>query len=340
MYSRYLNRILILGLIAIGFKASAQVDTVFFISGDFLLGEVKKLENNILEAETEYSDSDFKIEWDKVTRIRTQSQFMVSLKNGRKFYGRLYSLSDSAVQIMTTPMTPVITRIRDIVYLEAYNDKFKDRFSASIDVGVDMAKANTLRTWTTRLAAGYHAEKWSTNGFFHTLQSTQDEADDIQRTEAEASFRYVLPERWYAIATISGLSNSEQKLDIRRSTQVGLGKFLSRTNRLYWGAKAGVNRNYERYTSDEEKRLSWEGFFGTELNLYNVGDLDLLFHIMAYPSITASGRWRTDLKFDIKYDLPLDFYIKLGFTMNYDNRPADDASELDYLLQAGVGWEW
>lgn len=340
MHSKYLNRIFILGLLAVSFKLSAQVDTVFFISGDFLLGEVKKLENNILEAETKYSGSDFKIEWDKVTRIRTQSQFMISLRNGVKYYGRLYSLSDSAVQIMTSPMTPVITRIADIVYLEAYDETFKDRFSASVDVGLDMAKANTLRTWSTKVAAGFHAEKWSTNGFFNTLQSSQDEADDIQRTEAEASFRYVLPKRWYVVGTISGLSNSEQKLEIRRSTQAGLGKFLARTNSLYWGAKIGFNRNLERYTSETDDRQSWEGYFGTELNLYNLGDLDLLFYIMAYPSITARGRWRTDLKFDIKYDLPLDFYIKLGFTLNYDNRPADDASELDYLFQAGVGWEW
>jgi len=340
MYSKYLNRIFLLGLLAVSFNLSAQVDTVFFITGDFLIGEVKKLEKNLLEVETKYSDSDFIIEWDKVTGIRTQSQFMIAQRNGVKYYGRLYSLSDSAVQILTSPMTPVITRFEDIVFLEAYDDKFKDRFSASIDVGLDMAKANTLRRWSTRVAAGYQTEKWSANGFFHTLQSTQDEADDIQRTEAEANLRYLLPKRWYAVGTISGLSNSEQKLEIRRSTQAGFGRFLARTNALYWGAKIGVNRNIERYTSDTDDRQSWEGYFGTELNLYNLGDIDLILDIMAYPSITEGGRWRTDLKFNIKYDLPLDFYVKLGFTLNYDNQSANDASDLDYLFQAGVGWEW
>ena len=40
------------------------------------------------------------------------------------------------------------------------------------------------------------------------------------------------------------------------------------------------------------------------------------------------------------YDLPVDFYIKVGFTLNYDNQPADDASEVDCLFQAGIGWKW
>ena len=93
-------------------------------------------------------------------------------------------------------MTPVISKIEDIVFLEAYEDKFKDRFSASVDVGLDMAKANTLRKMTARVAMGYHANKWSSNGLFHTLRSTQEETEEIQRTEAELHFRYVLPRRW------------------------------------------------------------------------------------------------------------------------------------------------
>jgi len=99
-------------------------------------------------------------------------------------------------------------------------------------------------------------------------------------------------------------------------------------------------RRKRRISNDTEDRQSWEGYFGTELNLYNVGDVDLYFQIMAYPGISAPDRWRTDAKLDLKYDLPLDFYIKLGLSFNYDNRPADNASETDYLFQTGIGWEW
>ena len=42
MYSKYLNRIFLLGFFIVSFNLSAQVDTVFFITGDFLIGEVKK----------------------------------------------------------------------------------------------------------------------------------------------------------------------------------------------------------------------------------------------------------------------------------------------------------
>jgi hypothetical protein len=61
---------------------------------------------------------------------------------------------------------------------------------------------------------------------------------------------------------------------------------------------------------------------GSELNIYDLGDVNLVFDLIVYPSITESGRWRSDITFDIKYDLPFDFFIKLGTTLNYDNHSA------------------
>jgi hypothetical protein len=58
---------------------------------------------------------------------------------------------------------------------------------------------------------------------------------------------------------------------------------------------------------------SLEGYFGSELNLYDIGDLSILTKAVAYPSITESGRWRADFVFDTKYDLPLGFLYQIGF---------------------------
>jgi hypothetical protein len=42
---------------------------------------------------------------------------------------------------------------------------------------------------------------------------------------------------------------------------------------------------------------------------------------------------------DIKYDLPLDFYIRNGLSLNFDNQPAVLGNELDYVWNLGFGWE-
>ena len=321
-------------------QLSAQIDSLRFTTGDYVLGEVSSMQRGVLVIETDYSDSDFTIEWKKITWIKTESQFLITLANGEKYFGHLESQTDSTVNILTEEGESLLVDQEDIVYLSAYDDKFLDRLSASISVGLDMAKANNLRQFSTRSSLGYKAEKWNTGASLYNLTSAQDDVDDIQRTEADVSFSYLLPYKLYGIATVSYLSNTEQNIDNRVNAQLGAGRFLIQNNDLDWGVKLGANRNIERYSNDTEDRESWEGFLGTDFNVFDLGDLDLLLSLMAYPSITEAGRWRTDSKFDIKYEFPMDIFIKMGFSLNYDNRPAEGASETDYVFNISVGWDW
>jgi hypothetical protein len=212
--------------------------------------------------------------------------------------------------------------------------------SAAIDVGFSLTKANNLKQFTVGGAVGYHAQTWSTDIVLNALNSTQDDVDPIRRNEATVNYRNNFSKAWYAMATVSALSNTEQRLDLRFTMQLVGARYLVRTNTGYMGVKAGVSRNLEKYDGATGDRSTWEGVLGAEGNVYGGGDLSLLATAAAYPSFTESGRWRVDAGCDVKYDLPLDFYVKLGFSYNYDNRPAEGASQSDYVLQTGFGWEW
>jgi hypothetical protein len=85
-------------------------------------------------------------------------------------------------------------------------------------------------------------------------------------------------------------------------------------------------------------RSDVEANIGTELNMFDMGDLNLLTTLSVYKSINEGNRKRADFKFDIKYDLPLDFFIKLGYTLNYDSQPVEGASNNDYVFQTTFGW--
>ena len=318
----------------------AQKDTVCFKNADCIVGEVKSLEKGVITFETDYSDSDFKIEWNKVRRISTRTRFMVTLKDGTKYYSTLGYFNDSTALAKNDTGVTVFCPLDEIVFLSAYKEKFSERFSSTIDIGFDLARAKNLRSLNIRATVGYKADKWETDMSYNTLNSTQDSTNPIKRNDGEFNFRYALPKKFYSIATVALLSNTEQKLDLRLNTQAGIGFFLIMTNKSYWGIKAGINRNRERYSEGIEERNSWEGFFGTELNLFDTGDLSLKMVFVAYPGIDKSGRWRYDSNFDMKYDLPWDFYIRLGASLNFDNQPVAGASELDYVINTGFGWEW
>jgi len=331
---------LMLTLVIVSNIFAAPTDSLTFKNGNFIVGEIKSMDRGVVVIETSYSDSDFEIEWDKVKTIDTETEFLVTLTDGRKYYGRLISASDLTINILTFDEQIIECELNDIVWLDMVEHGFWDQLSASIEVSFNVTSASHLRKFSTRSTIGYKTKKWSTNATFNSFASIQDTVAPINRSDGLISFRYILPYRLYVITTVSLESDTDKKLDLRMNAQIGLGKFFVRTNHSYWGTKMGLNRNVEKYTNETEDRLTWEGYFGSELNLYDIGDLNLLTTIMVYPGITALGRWRSDFNLDIKYDLPLDFYIKLGGTLNYDNRPAEGANKATYVLETGFGWEW
>lgn len=320
---------------------AAEPDSIIFNNNNYVVGQVKSMSRGVLMMETPYSDKDFAIELDGVKEIYCSTYFLITLTNGDRYYGNLKSTGPRSVVIMTDDGQEIEVKLNDIVIMNDVDQDFWSRLYASIDIGLNITKANDFRQVSMRSTAGYHAKRWDLNAAYNNLTSIQENAENVERTDANIGYRYYLPKDWYLISSITFLSNTEQRLDLRSTLNIGFGKYLVHTNRKYWSIGAGVNLNREQFSSDVNDRNSIESFFGSELNLFDVGDVDLFTRFLAYPSLTESDRWRTDFNFDTKYDLPYidDFYVKLGFTLNYDNQPVEGAEELDYIFHTGFGWE-
>jgi hypothetical protein len=318
----------------------AQPDSLILKNKDVIVGELKSMERGVVTLETDYSDSDFKIEWEGIDEIYTTTAFLITLTDGQRFNGTLRMGDDKKILIQEITGGQYTTELNDVVFLKSVDQDFWSRLYASIDLGFSFTKANNLRQTSLRSTIGYLADRWSADGTYNFIYSTQDSVSATRRTDARITYRKFLPKDWYLPVDLSFLSNTEQKLDLRTNTKIGIGKYVIHTNNAYWGIGAGASNVNEMFSSEDPSRNSWEAYFGTELNLYDIGDWSLLTRVTAYPGITESGRWRTDLNFDTNYDLPLDFYIRVGFTLNFDNQPVEGASTTDYIFQTSFGWEW
>ncbi|MCB0787173.1 MAG: hypothetical protein KDC02_23540, partial [Flavobacteriales bacterium] len=69
----------------------AQSDTLWMSNGDMIVGELKEMTRGVMVVETDYSDSDLKLEWSKVRKVRTSSQYLVSFVSEENRTARLYS---------------------------------------------------------------------------------------------------------------------------------------------------------------------------------------------------------------------------------------------------------
>jgi hypothetical protein len=319
----------------------AQKDILVQTNGDELIGEVKSMTKGVIVIETDYSDSDFNIEWDKVKAFYSDRIFIISLSDGTRLDGTINTDSTNITKVLIVEEGKTITTtLIDIVLLEPIEKTFIGRLSASIDFGFNLTKANSLTQTSLRSNIGYLTDKWATDASFDFVSSSQDDADDTKRNDITVQLRRLFNKGWFASLSANFLQNDEQKLKLRTTTKAAGGNYIIHNYKLYYTVLGGLAWNNENFTDpDQETRNSAEGYIGMELNMFNIGDLNLLTSLSAYPGITESDRFRADFKIDLKYDLPLDFYVKMGYTHNYDSKPIEGASENDYVFQTTVGWE-
>lgn len=340
-----MERKFLLLLISIFYSnASLAQDVIQFSEREALTGEIRSLSNSVLTIRTKYSSDDFTIVWSKVKQIKSNRTFLVvaDLDTGKSInhYGSIVSINDSLVAIRTNLNVIYKYPINNIIILRPLGDDFKSRFNGKLSIGFDHTKANNLQSWTTNNEIGYSASQWILKLSYEGLRSSQKNSPLILRNEALFSAVHLLTESWYTLVIVNNFTNNVLNLDYRLNTLVGCGFYMVRSNTTDWSLFGGFNRNFEGYSNITENRESLESVLGTHLSLYNIKNFGANLEILSYPGFTEGGRFRTDASFDVFFALFSQFIFNVNFSYNFDNRPALDANDADYVVSTGFGWKF
>ena len=324
----------------IGSTLSAQNDTIQLKNNDVLVGEVKSLTKGILVLKTTYSDKDFRIEFDEVEGIIIQRKCLLTLTNGRRRFGNIRTDIDGLVKITLEDNTIETYKLEELIGLNEIDDKFWSRIKGSIDFGFNFTKANSNSQFTINGTLNYIDKSWLYEGDISVLSSAQDDADKTKRTDANLELIHILPRKWYLLGDVSFLANTEQALDGRISPSIGFGKFLISSNKLYLGLSIGFTYNIENYVDETLNKTSSEAVLASSFNMFDFEDIDINTGVEFFTSLSEKGRFRADYDITLKYNLPYDVYINFGYTLNFDNQPAIEGNNIDYIFNSGIGWKF
>lgn len=330
--------ILCLGFL-LSLSALAQKDTLVLTNGDQIIGDVKNLDRGILKFGTPYSNGDIKIKWKKVKSLKSVQRFLITGSDGDRYKIKGLNISTSNDSIALKDEHGFFNT-NEIVFLKLLKkDRFVSRLNASLAFGYNFSKSSNLSQLSAAATLGYTSDYYSIAAKFNATRSNQDNVKEIQRTSGEMSFNYFLKKDYFLILQSEYLSNSEQKLKLRMTNKLGLGKYFIHNNRMFFGGNLGVAWNNEEYEDAvAENRNSGEAFVALEVNFFDFNSFSLVSGLTAYPSLTEKDRLRADFNLDLKYDLPLDLFLKLGFNYNYDSKPAEGTAYDDYIIRTTLGW--
>jgi len=177
------------------------------------------------------------------------------------------------------------------------------------------------------LAEKNHIEL-SYNGIF-----TQDSESSTQSQFGDATFRRILPRKWFLVSTLSAESSTEQQLDLRVSFSLGAGNSLIISNSSHLYAAAGILGNREQSEGTDQYNL--EGVLGASYSVFIFDSPELRFELggRLMPSLNDLGRIRTHIESNLKWEVFSDFYLKWSFFHNFDNRSlATGSKSSDWAL--------
>jgi hypothetical protein len=334
------------------FPSFAQNDSIVFTNGNYMVGEIKKLELGVLQFETDYSDSDFLIDWELIKYIKSEQIFLITTSDGGRYNGSFESTPGDGNKLTIHDIKggDYTVNLVDITFVKSVDQTFVSRLDLLLSAGYTLTKANNNNQFNARASIGYSSNTFAANAYANSVENFQEEVQDstvvkinTKRFEAGAGLKFFIVSDWFAMVNSDLLQSTEQQLDLRSVTKGGIGNLIIQNQRMYLLAAIGAAWNYEDYTNPEpmqvNPRNSAEGYLGIEYRIYDLGDLKVNTSIYGYPSFTEAGRFRSDFLFDIRYEFAFDLFFGVGFTLNYDSKPASGSEPTDYVLQTSIGWE-
>jgi len=136
-HGRRIATIVMTMLIGSASMAYAQKDVVTTTSGDKLVGEIKSVEKDVLTLSTDYSDSDFKIKWEKIASIESSRQFLVETFAGDRLAG---TLARDPATAATVQVANSSVKLPDVSSVEPFERTFWARFDAGFDFGYSLTE--------------------------------------------------------------------------------------------------------------------------------------------------------------------------------------------------------
>ncbi len=318
--------------------ARAASDVVVTTSGDRLVGEIKSVEKDVLTLSTDYSDSDFKIKWEKIASIESDRQFLLETFDGRRISGTLQADAQKKAAVVVGDAD---VRLPDVSMVQPFERGFWSRFDSALDFGYSLTKTNSARQLSLGGNLSYRDERNIDSLFVNVFRSSQANAPETQRWDLGNDFRRLLGSRWYVNTAQDLLNSEEQGLDLRTTIGAGGGRYLLRSASQYLAIGGGLAWTNENYTDAAlPSENSAEAYVGTEFMTEKLKFADVLTRLAYYPSLTISGRQRVNYRFDLDFNLPGDWYLRVGFFDNYDSRPAEGFSANDYGWSNAFGFKF
>jgi putative salt-induced outer membrane protein YdiY len=326
---------------ACGSALAEKTDVIYMRNGDRITCEIKRLERGQLKVSTDGMGTVY-VEWEDIAQIVSRQTYVVELQDGERVQGTLAMPFDDGTLLVTNGDATHRLEMARIVWVDPLKlDQSRiKRWDGSVSAGFDKTKANDDTSISASFDARRRAQDFQLEFDGSAYSRSQDKTEDTLRATFGALYRGLLEDRWYWAALGSLERNDEQGIDLRTLAGAGYGRFLLQTGRTLWSATTGLAVVNEQRAGDEDAETNLEALLSTDYEFftYDTPKTRLRTSFTVYPSLTESGRVRTELDVGLSHELIEDLFIELSVYDTYDNEPPAEGEKNDYGIVTSLGY--
>jgi hypothetical protein len=335
--------VMLLGALAAGaVEAAPKTDVIEFLNGDHLTGEVKGLQQGILTFKTDMM-STVSIKWEHVRSLKSEQFLEVEVGSGLRHYGQAPELAEGQQITLVYGNLAQDLPLHDVIRIATIEQgDLLQRIKGNVSAGYSYTKASSIGTFTFdgQLRARTRKREWSIDG---SSTSTNDsDGRTSERYQLTGNYRRFLAQRRFWLSGLGFESNDELGLKLRSSLMGGYGTYLLQNARHEWAAFAGLAATREKYKTEAE-RDSVESVLGTSYSYFRFSPLNanLYGSLALYPSLTESGRVRSEGRLSSRWEIVKDVYFEISMYGSYDNQPGETAaSDYDFGSTTSLGYSF
>ncbi len=332
---------LVLALLVPASSLAQKTDILVLKNGDEITGEIKLLERGKLSYKTD-AMSTLSIEWDEVVGLTSVHIYLFELQGGNKYFGTLLQPKREGILAVGVLGSVQDIDLDRVVSIKPIKQTFWTRLNGSFSLGFSFTKASQVAQLTVDGKVRYRGRTQETSIGLNSIVTSKEDDQITQRFDIDLSHSRLLEHKWVINTTGLAQRNDELGLDLRVSLIPAMRYHLVQTNASTLAFGAGLSLNRE-WASDGTETNNLEGALSVnyELFFYNTPKTDLTVSLDVYPSLTTSGRVRSDFGISLRRELFKDFFWNLTFNQSRDSKPAaEGAATNDYSIVTSLGWSF
>ena len=323
----------------------AEAGKVFFLNGDVISADIKKVWDEEVTIEPAYAD-EFEVDLDAISHFESERVFDIEFPDGREVKARLLGGEDG-MQVLEIDGTTQEVPVMQLAELDEPEDDFD--WDSNVDLNSTVNTGNTDNTsatlqFRTNLKLGDHRHI----GDLSFSREEQDGETVKEQDRIGYSYNWSFRDPWFAAFNAAGERDPIRDLDHRVALGGGVGYNIWDDAGRFFQIQPFVGYMTEEFTvrDDLGNEIGKDGNDSVILGWYLrfsyrlIKDLTI-FHNHSYSS-NVSGRRNNVFQSQtgVRYEITDLLYANFQFDFDNESNPAPGSKDTDTTTLLGLGLEF